>query len=183
MNFAVINANLAPGGKSDYLAGLIQSFVEASGHEARVISLRDRDLPHCDGVECYRHEATRALTAELAAADAIVLLAPVYNYDLNAAAKNLIELTGSSWKGKAVGIVCTAGADKSYLSPAGFMNSLGVDYRCLVSPRFVYVQGADFSPDNTLPEGSDIPVRLRFLARELPILAVAAAEIAALSRS
>lgn len=182
MMIAILNANLAPGGKTAHLAEVLASDFHSSGSEATVFSLSEWDLPACDGGSCYKNEKTIALTAELAKADALVLVAPVYNYDLNAAAKNLIELTGYSWKGKAVGIVCTAGAEKSYLSPLGFMNSLATDYRCLVSPRYVYVTRADFNADNTLPPDGGIRRRLAFLARELPILAEAAARIAAMDR-
>lgn len=182
MKVAILNANLAPGGKPAHLADILAALLAEAGHEALPIHLSERDLPACDGFHCYRDERTIALTAELAEAEALVLVAPVYNYDLNAAAKNLIELTGTSWKDKAVGLVCTAGGEKSYLSPLGFLNSLSVDHRCLVSPRFVYVARSDFSVDNTLPADSDILVRLRFLVAELPILARAASEIAALPR-
>ena len=182
MNIAILNANLAPGGKTAHLSDTLAALFEEGGNDTRVFSLSEWDLPACDGGACYKNEQTIALTAELAKAEAIVLVAPVYNYDLNAAAKNLIELTGSSWKGKAVGLVCTAGAEKSYLSPLAFMNSLSIDYRCLVSPRYVYVKRADFNPDNTLPAEGDIRRRLAFLAKELPVLAEAAAKIAAMER-
>ena len=181
MNVAILNTNLAPGGKSSHLADLLATFFADTGHAAQVFSIGELDLPPCDGGSCYKNERTIALTTELAKADALLLVAPVYNYDLNAAAKNLIELTGSSWQGKAVGIVCTAGADRSYLAPLGFMNSLSIDYRCLVSPRYVYVTRADFDADNTLPVEGEIRRRLAILAKELPILAGAAAKIRELS--
>lgn len=180
MNIAILNSNLTPGGKPAYLAETLAAFCSEGGHEARLFSLAEWDLPACDGVLCYKNERTIALTAELAKADALALVAPIYNYDLNAVAKSLIELTGYSWKGKAVGLVCTAGAEKSYLAPLGFMNSLSIDYRCLVSPRYVYVMRSDFAEDNTLPAVSPIRERLRFLAAELPILAEAATRIAAM---
>lgn len=183
MNIVVINTNLAPGGKSAYLADTLASFLGEGGHEARIFHLGELALPACDGFLCYKDDKAISLAAEITGADAILLVSPVYNYDLNSAAKNLIELTGSSWEGKAVGIVCLAGADRSYLSPLAFMNSLAIDYRCLVSPRYVYVTRADFAPDNTLPAGSGILKRLRFLSIELPVLAEAAATIATFDRS
>ncbi len=182
MNVAILNANLAAGGKTGHLAEVLAADFLANGHAATIVSLAERDLPACDGGLCYKNGNTIALTAELAKADALLLVSPIYNYDLNAAAKNLIELTGYSWKGKAVGLVCTAGAEKSYLSPLAFLNSLATDYRCLVSPRYVYVTRADFNADNTLPEGGDIRRRLAFLAKEMEILADAATRIAAMER-
>ncbi len=181
MKIALINSNLATGGKSAFLVETLAANLSSAGHEPSLYHLGDLSLPVCDGYQCYKDEKTISLTAELAKAEAIILVSPIYNYDLNAAAKNLIELTGYSWKGKAVGLVCTAGADRSYLSPISFMNSLAIDYRCLVSPRFVYVTRADFAEDNTLPEVSDIRERLGFLCREIPILAEAAKRITRLN--
>lgn len=182
MKIAIINTNLAPAGKLAYLADTLSSFLIGDGLETAVFHLSDLNLPPCDGYLCYKDEKTISLTSELAGADAILLVSPVYNYDLNSAAKNLIELTGRSWEGKAVGLVCQAGADRSYLSPLAFLNSLSVDYRCLVSPRFVYVTRADYEGGESLPEGSGILKRLRYLTRELPVLAEAAANIASFPR-
>ncbi len=182
MKVAILNTNLAPAGKLAYLAETLAAYLAEDGHETGVYHLGKLDLPACDGYHCYRNEKTISLAAELAGADAILLVSPVYNYDLNSAAKNLIELTGASWEGKAVGLVCQAGADRSYLSPLAFLNSLTVDYRCLVSPRYVYVTRADYEGGEILPEGSGILKRLRFLTRELPVLAEAAAKIATFPR-
>ena len=183
MKIAVINSNLAPGGKPALLAATVASMLSGADHAVELIHLGELDLPACDGYLCYQNSATISLTESLASVDAIVLVSPIYNYDLNAAAKNLIELTGSSWKGKAIGLVCSAGALRSYLAPLAFMNSLAIDYRCLVSPRYVYVTRADFEGGTELPAEGDIMKRLRFLATELPVLAEAAAKIATFDRS
>jgi len=183
MKIAVINTNLAPGGKPAYLAETLAALFTGADHEVTLVHLGELDLPACDGYVCYQNAATISLTESLASVEAIVLVSPVYNYDLNAGAKNLIELTGSSWKGKAVGLVCLAGANRSYLAPLGFLNSLGIDYRCLVSPRYVYVTRSDFDGGNELSVDGDIYKRLRFLATEMPVLAEAAAKIATFDRS
>lgn len=104
----------------------------------REIDLRDLDLPLCDGAAAYGRPGVAELSAQIAAADAIVLGVPVYNYYANAAAKNAIELTGRAWTGKIVGFVCTAGGHGSYMSVMSLANSLMLDFRCLIVPRFVY---------------------------------------------
>src|SRR5204863_3376940 len=86
-----------------------------------------------------------SLTKQIKSADAILLAAPVYNYDVNAAAKNLVELTGSAWEGKTVGFLCAAGGHGSYMSVMSLANSLMLDFRCLIVPRFVYAVGSDFT--------------------------------------
>lgn len=178
MKTAIINTNLARGGKSAALADEFLTKCSRNGIEAEIFHLCDRNLPHCDGKTCYQNPETVHLLEQLADQDAIVLISPIYNYDLNAAAKNLIELTGNSWKGKAVGLICTAGGDRSYLAPLSFMNSLAVDYRCLVSPRFIYVTREDFSEENTIRPDSPVQGRLSFLAAEMLPLSEAAQAIA-----
>lgn len=182
MKIAIINSNLASGGKPASLTATLATLFADADHEVTPVHLGDLNLPACDGQLCYQNSATISLTEILAAVDAIVLVSPIYNYDLNAAAKNLIELTGNSWRGKAVGLVCLAGAHRSYLAPLAFLNSLAIDYRCLVSPRYVYVTRADFEGDHELPLEGDIYKRLRFLTNELPVLAEAAAKIATFER-
>ena len=91
-----------------------------------------------DGGACYGHADVLALTPKVRKAKGIVVAAAIYNYDVNAAAKNLIELTGKAWAGKVVGFICAAGGHGSYMSIMPFANSLMLDYRCHIIPRFVY---------------------------------------------
>jgi len=86
-------------------------------------------------------------------ADGILMAAPIYNYDLNAVAKNFIELTGRAWQDKVVGFLCAAGGEGSFMSPMSMANSLMLDFRCIVIPRFVYASPKAFSDDdNPTPE-------------------------------
>ncbi len=66
------------------------------------------------------------------------------SYDLNAVAKNLLELTGKGWNEKVVGFICKAGRKASFMSVMPFANSLMLDYRCHIIPRFVYVTSDAF---------------------------------------
>jgi FMN reductase len=77
---------------------------------------------------------------------------PIYNYDVNAAAKNLVELTGRSWTDKVVGFLCAAGGRSSYMAVMGVANSLMLDFRCLIIPRFVYADGSAFAGDGISDE-------------------------------
>jgi FMN reductase len=94
-----------------------------------------------------------------------LLSVPIYNYDANAAAKNLIELTGKSWQDKVVGFLCAAGGQGSYMSIMSLANSLMLDFRCIVLPRFVYVTGESFEGDNLAD--SEIEKRIRELTDQL----------------
>ena len=147
---AIASCSLNTASRSHRLALAAASSIQAIGAEAELIDLKEWDLPVCDGGDSFNHPSVKSLTAKLDAASAILVASPVYNYDLNAAAKNLVEMTGSAWKEKPVGFLCAAGGDRSYMSPIGFANSLMLDFRSLIIPRFVYCTKADFDVDGTL---------------------------------
>ena len=111
---------------------------------SKYIDLKDFDMPLCDGNSCYNHPVTKDLKNIIEGASSILISGPIYNYDLNAAVKNLLELTGQSWNNKLVGFICAAGGKGSYMSPMSFMNSLILDYRCMIIPRYVYADSTCF---------------------------------------
>ena len=111
------------------------------------LDIRELDLPLCDADKCYNMPAAQKLNEAIEAADGILIAAPVYNYDVAAAAKNMIELTGSSWEEKIVGFLCAAGGNSSYMAVMAYANSLMLDFRTVIIPRFVYATGDSFKGD------------------------------------
>ena len=90
---------------------------------------------------------SKKLSTEVETADGILIAAPVYNYDVAAATKNMIELTGSAWQDKIVGFLCAAGGMGSYMSVMAYANSLMLDFRCVIIPRFVFATSEAFDGD------------------------------------
>src|SRR2546430_10238738 len=88
------------------------------------IDIREMDLPLCDADKCYDMPGSKKLSTAIERADGILIAAPVYNYDVAAATKNMIELTGSAWENKIVGFVCAVRGQTSYMSLMAFANSL-----------------------------------------------------------
>jgi FMN reductase len=84
------------------------------------------------------------LSTAIEQADGVLIAAPVYNYDVAAATKNMIELTGSAWEDKVVGFVCAAGGHASYMSVMAYANSLMLDFRCVIIPRFAFATADAF---------------------------------------
>jgi FMN reductase len=120
------------------------SFYESKGVTCHLLDLREANLPLCDGEETYGHRAVKICSELVDAARVIIVATPIYNFDVSAAVKNLVELTGDAWEGKIVGFLCAAGGNSSYMSPMSFANSLMLDFRCLIIPRFVYATSEDF---------------------------------------
>tara|TARA_B100000959_G_scaffold17659_1_gene17059 strand:- start:143 stop:601 length:459 start_codon:yes stop_codon:yes gene_type:complete len=118
--------------------------------DAKFLDLQDFELPICDGNTCYEDLAVKKLKEIISNAKSIILASPIYNYDFNAAAKNLIELTGGSWNEKIVGFISSAGGMNSFMSPISFANIMMIDFRCIIIPRYVYADKKCFSENDEI---------------------------------
>ena len=141
----VVSCSLNPASRSHTLAVSAGEALDALGAPYDLLDLREWNLPICDGKACYDHPSIGPVTAKVAAAAAILIASPVSTYDLNAAVKNFVELTGQAWVEKPVGFLCAAGGHRSYMSPIGLANSLMFDFRCHIIPRYVYATKSDFT--------------------------------------
>jgi FMN reductase len=167
----IVSTALRRGSKTSSIAHFLRATFEGLSTTATVLDLADTPLPMCDGATCFQDFAVSAATAQVRAARAVVLCFPVYNHQANAAAKNFVEVTNDGWQGKVVGLVANGGTDRSYLAPLSLANSLMVDHRCVVVPRFVFVTPANFASDGGLSPEGEVAERLADLAREVTHLA------------
>ena len=150
MNITVISCSLHPQSRSYVMAQQLSNDLKRLGATGQLADLRQHPLPLCGTDTAYDDPMVAKIRQIVEAASAIILTVPIYNYDINAAAKNMIELTGRRWENKVVGFACAAGGRSSYMSVMGIANSLMLDFRCLITPRFVYATGDDFGNDRTL---------------------------------
>ena len=140
------------------------------GVEASLLDLREHPLPFAGSSAAWGDPNVGKVKGVVTAATHLLFAVPVYNYDVNAVAKNFIELMGEdAMGGKTVGFVCSAGGAGSYMSLMPFANSLMLDFRCWIAPRFLYVS-KDFEGEHLPPE---LDVRLdellaALLSRGLP---------------
>lgn len=148
MKVALVSSSLNPGSRSRLMALSVKGMLEALGEvEVDLIDLQELELPLCDGGSAYGDPNVVELNQRLEAADAYVLATPIYNFDSNAALKNLIELGGRKMENKLVGFICAAGGAMSYMSIMAVANSLMLDFRTIVLPRFVYAAPDDWEGD------------------------------------
>lgn len=167
MNILVIGCSLNPQSSSQILARDAADHLRAAGADVTLIDLREVPLPFCDGQT--DDPATESIAAAVRAADAIIMAVPIYNYDVNAAAKNMVEHVGSAFEGKLVAFLCSAGGSASFMSVMSLANSLMLDFRCLIVPRFVYSTGNCFREGKIV--SSDVAKRLEQLCAEVLRLA------------
>ncbi len=146
MNLLIISASLNPGSKSRLLADAASTALTARGIAHEDLDLKDLPLPLCDGAAAYGDPNVAKASEIIGRADGIIVASPIYNFDVNAAFKNLVELTGKgAWANKTVAFLNAAGGPSSYMSVMPMANSLMLDFRCLIVPRFVYATPGDFA--------------------------------------
>lgn len=163
--YLVVSCSGNPSSKSRRMGRIAFDHLERSKVDCTWIDLSAMDLPLCDANACYAHPGAKKLCAAVEMAEGVIVAAPVYNYDVSASAKNMIELTGSAWEDKIVGFLCAAGGMSSYMSVMAYANSLMLDFRCVVIPRFVYATGDVFDDDKLLD--SKVAGRIEQVALEL----------------
>jgi len=147
MKYIVLSCSLRPDSNSSVMARFAHDLLKQGDHDATLYNLQDYDLPICDGGDCYSHPSVLEISKKIEAADGILIATPIYNFDVSASTKNLLELTGQSWNEKVVGFICAAGGQGSYMSAMPFANSLMLDYRCIIIPRYVFATRQAFDGD------------------------------------
>jgi NAD(P)H-dependent FMN reductase len=165
----VISSSLHPDSRSRVLARACMDRLDAVNEDAALFDLAESTLPPCDGATAYADPNVQSLGQSIRRADGILIASPVYNYNVNAAIKNAVELTGRAWTGKVVGMMLAAGGQGSYMSAMGLANSLMLDFRCVIVPRFVYATGDCFAGDTLADD--DTQKRVELLIQETVLLA------------
>ena len=164
--FLILSTSLHPTSRSRVLANAALAELRDQAVACELIDLSYLDpLPACNGHDCYSHPQVGELAAKIAAASGILVASPVYNYDVSAACKNVIELTGSAWNDKVVGLMCCAGGQGSYMALMGFLSSLILDFHCLIVPRFVYATEECITGDQV--NDDDVTERIKVLTKQL----------------
>lgn len=155
MNILIISSSLSKKSQSRKMAEYILNRLNSEEIDIEMLDLRDYNLPFCNGDEDSDISIVMDLKSMIREAQGILIATPIYNYNVNAAIKNLIELTGSGWSDKVVGFICSAGGKSSYMSVMSLANSLMLDFRCIVIPRFVYTDDDSRQLDDSIKKRLD----------------------------
>lgn len=152
----ILSTSLNPESKSLILAQRARERLVERGVETTLISLRDLPLPFCDGTQAISHTGNALkLRDEVRKATHVIFALPVYNYSVNSAAKNVVELlfNWGCWRedewdeyvmGKTAGFLCAGGSDHSRMAVLSFANSLMMECWWWIAPRYVYATGEHF---------------------------------------
>jgi len=169
--YLVVSSSGNPSSNSRKMGRVAFRYLRKANTDCDWLDLAEMDLPLCDADACYAHPSAKKLNLAIDEADGVIVAAPVYNYDVSASAKNMIELTGSAWEDKVVGFLCAAGGMSSYMSVMAYANSLMLDFRCVVIPRFVFATGDAF--DDDIVTDAKVTRRIEEVAAELVRFATA----------
>ena len=157
MSYLVISTSLREGSRSKIMAKALAENVK----DSEFFDLQKKPLPMCDGDKCYDLPEVINFRKKVKNAKGIIMAIPIYNFNVSSGAKNVIELGGKMFYDKVFGFVCAAGGKSSYMSVMSFANSLMIDYRCFIIPKFVYALKNDFNgTEITNPEIKERIVKL-----------------------
>src|SRR5256885_15533054 len=147
-NYLVLSTSGNPDSNSRRMAQIAFDWLKKAKLNCQWLDISKLDLPLCDADACYNHPAAQNLTAAVERADGIIVATPVYNYDVAAAAKNMVELTGSAWEDKVVAFLCAPGGMARYMSVTSFAKTSMLDFPAPTIPRFAYATADSFSGAN-----------------------------------
>ncbi len=136
----IVTSSMSNKSRSRQLARLAFAKLDRAGVPATVLDLSETPLPFGGSAAGWSDPNVARLRVQTTAATHLLFAVPIYNYDVNAVAKNYVELMGEdALGGKTVGFLISAGGGGSYMSVMPFANSLMLDFRCWIVPRFLYV--------------------------------------------
>lgn len=165
MSHLIVSCSLNPNSKSAILAQALANVYSSRDQPHQLIDLRQFELPFCDGASCYNDPNVVKITDQIRLASSIAIATPIYNFHAGASTRNLLAVTGHAFDEKVVGILCASGGPRSYMASMGLANSLMLDFRVIVIPRFVFASADSF--DNNAIADEQITGRITELADEL----------------
>lgn len=127
----VISSSLRKNANSEQLAVAFADGARSAGHEAEVISLRDKEIKFCIGCfacqktkRCFMHDDADAIREKMLNADVLVFATPIYYYEMSGALKTMLDranpLYPSDYKFRKVYALATAAENEEYVPQKAF---------------------------------------------------------------
>ena len=129
---------------------------EAGDISVDIMNLAETPIDTCDGrpLDGYGPETRRAVY-RIAAAEAVLIAAPVYRASFPGVLKNLLDIAPvGALQAKPVGIVAMGGSAHHYLAVDTQLRQVLGWFGALVAPTSVYLTGADFRDGELTAEGA-----------------------------
>jgi FMN reductase len=168
MRVLILTTSLSAASRSRVTGKFALEILTQRGIEAELIDVRDLgDLPLTGSSGAWEpHVGIDLLKQKLRWATHLLLAVPIYNFAVSGLTKSIIELMGEDvLGGKTVGLLCAAGGPRGYMSVLPFANSLMLDFRCWIVPRFVYATRSDIVDGEIVSD--DLRLRIEQLTIEM----------------
>src|SRR5215207_7239522 len=133
-----------------------QVAVDLEDVAVEILNLAETPIDVCDGraLEAYG-EATRQAVARIAAANAVLIAAPVYRASYPGVLKNLLDIAPvEALQNKPVGILAMGGSPHHYLAVDTQLRAVLGWFGALVAPTGVYITGGDFKDGKLASESA-----------------------------
>lgn len=112
MKITIIVASTRPVAVGPKIGEWVADAVRTAGHEAKLVHLRELDLPFLDMEQLpsqankqYPHESVMRWSKEIDQSEILLVVSPEYNHGIPGAFKNSIDWLWEEWAGKPTGIV------------------------------------------------------------------------------
>ena len=121
----IISTSIRLGSNSEYLAHEFERGALEAGNEVEFISLKDKAINFCRGCmacqklgKCVINDDANAITDEIAKADVVVWVTPIYYYEMSGQMKTMIDRANSLYSRernfKEVYLLAVAADDETY---------------------------------------------------------------------
>lgn len=143
----VVGAATKPGRLHNAVEALALKLAAHGDIDATVLNLATSRVAICDGRPLEDYDAaTREAVDAIAAADAVLLAAPVYRASFPGVLKNLLDLLPvEALRDKTVGILAMGGSAHHYLGVDSHLRLVLAWFGALVAPNSVYLTNRDFA--------------------------------------
>src|SRR6266568_6451268 len=147
-NLLMLVGAATPPGRLAAAIAMAAEAARAGGGDVAVdiLNLAETPVEICDGrpLEAYG-VATQQAVARVAAAQAVLIGAPVYRASFPGVLKNLLDITPvEALQNKPVGIVAMGGSPHHFLAVDGQLRQVLAWFGALLAPTSVYLTGGDF---------------------------------------
>jgi NAD(P)H-dependent FMN reductase len=177
MKIAIVSSSLNKKSQSLILGEYAKEYlIKNYNIEVTLIDMKEYPLPLCCSEVALDESNVLKLKKLLSSADSIIFSTPIYNYVVSSVLTNLLDLTGDAWKEKLIGMMCTAGGSNGYMAVMTFANSLMLNFKCIIVPRFVYASQNAFNTDKREIKDSKIKKRVEELSDKMVALTQALAK-------
>jgi len=153
----LIGAATPPGRLAAAIAAAADAIRSGAGDiGVDIMNLAETPVDTCDGrpLDGYGPETRRAVD-RIAAADAVLIAAPVYRASFPGVLKNLLDIAPvGALQAKPVGIVAMGGSAHHYLAVDTQLRQVLGWFGAHVAPTSVYLTGADFREGELTAEGA-----------------------------